>query len=351
MKIGIVTVYNSENCGSFLQAYALSQALQNENRDVVFLKQNFKEHSGSIQNYLKIVIKTLIRGDFSGAKRICQRRAIFKKAHQKFNIADNYDDIDCFILGSDVIWDVTVPFFKKHYPFFWGTQFKNQKVISYAASVGFAEKRHLIECDFVSDALRKMHSISVRDEASKCLLSPYSNKDIQMVCDPTYLLDRKEYDFIAESIDLHEFIFLYYYENMSNEYRSEIQILAEKEGLKVVTFGNFNTWCDLNLPYDPLTFLSMCDKAKYIVTNTFHGTVFSTIYEKKFAVINTNKQKILDVLEKCAMSDKMTKQEHEISMVLHSEFDYETARKNIEKLRKKSLNYLHNALLGGEKNS
>ena len=297
MKCGIVTVYNSENSGSFLQAYALSQTLKKNGNETAFVRQNHRDHSASLTNYLKLIAKAAIRGNFEGVKRLAIRRKAFQCACQHLQIVDELTAPSCCILGSDVIWDITVPFFRNHHSFFWGTQFKNSKVISYAASVGFAKEKDLEACSFVRSSLKNMQMVSVRDKTSKQLLQLYCDKEIQIVCDPTYLLDKEEYNAIAAPTDLRQFLFIYYYGKMTQEDRAAIQELAKKEGLKMVTFGNHNSWCDVSLAYDPLLFLSLYDKAEYIITNTFHGTVFATIYEKKFAVIKNDKPKVLNVLE------------------------------------------------------
>lgn len=351
MKCGIVTVYNSENSGSFLQAYALAQTLKKTKNETVFVRQSFRDHSASVPNYLKLIAKTALSGNFGGVKRLVARRKAFQHACQQFQIVDELNVPSCCILGSDVIWDVTVPFFRNHYPFFWGMQFNNSKVISYAASVGFAKENDIEACPFVTDALKSMQAVSVRDKISKQLLQPYCDKDIQIVCDPTFLLDKDEYNEIATPTDLKGFIFIYYYGKMAEEDQSAIQTLAKIEGLKTVTYGNNNPWCDISLAYDPLLFLSIYDKAKYIITNTFHGTVFAAIYEKNFAVIKNDKPKVLDVLEMCGMSDKMTYTAEDISSVLHSDFDYETTRRTILRERENALRYLREALKEGGPNA
>lgn len=346
MKYGIVTVYNSENCGSFLQAYAMSQTLKKTQPETVFVRQNFRDHSVSMQNYLKMIAKTALRGNLAGIKRLVRRRKAFQNACRHLQIVEDLDAPSCCILGSDVIWDVTVPFFRNHHSFFWGTQFRQSKVISYAASVGFAKEEDIAACSFVRDALKNMAAVSVRDQTSKQLLQPYCDKEIRVVCDPTYLLDRSEYNAIAAPTDLNGFLFIYYYGRMSAEDQRAVQEVAKKEGLKTVTFGNLNPWCDISLPYDPQLFLSIYDKAAYIITNTFHGTVFATIYEKRFAVIRNDKPKILNVLKMCAMSDKMTRTADDISDILHSDFDYGTTRRTILQERENGLCYLREALEG-----
>ncbi len=347
MKCGIVTVYNSENCGSYLQGYAMARFLQKNGHEAVFIRQNFSDHSASPKNYLTKLTKTVLRGNFTGAKLLVKRRKLFRQAiDQYMQVVKNADGLDCCLLGSDVIWDVTGGLFRNRHSFFWGTQFYPVRVISYAASIGFSKKEDLEKVDFIRSALSLMSAVSVRDITSQELLQPYCDKEIHLVCDPTYLIDRADYNAIAKPTDLEKFIFLYCYDNLSVADREAIQAIAKEEGLKTVTFGNYNAWCDVRLPYDPLLFLSIYDKADYIITNTFHGTVFSTIYEKRFAVVNNDKQKVLNVLKMCGLSDKMTETAADYAEILHGEYDYKTARQSILRERTNGLGYLNEALKG-----
>ena len=346
MKIGIVTVYCSENSGSFLQAYALSQALKKQGHEVVFVHHSFPDHAASYKNYLIILAKTALKGMFTGLKRLKDRRAAFKQAiAEHLRTAKEYDDVDCFVLGSDVIWDLKKPFFSNHRKLFWGTQFEGKKVISYAASVGFAKEEDLDD-DFVRTALDNMAYIAVRDIFTKNLLQPYTSKAMEIVCDPTYLLNREDFEAIAKPVDLEKFIFIYCYGKLLPAEKSEIQEFARKKGLKTVTYGNLNEWCDISLPYDPVQFLSLYAKADYIITNTFHGTVFATIYEKQFAVLKNDKPKVVDVLQMCSLSDKMTNVPEDIGTILESKFDYDTVRQKILSKREKGLQYLKSAIEG-----
>lgn len=348
MKYGIVTVYRSENCGTFLQAFALSTALNQQGYSSALVSHRFGDHSASKRNYIKLILKCLLKGRVRAARKLTERRRNFSQAVRQLDFVEHSEKLNCYILGSDVIWDITSSYFRNHFCFFWGTQFKDSRVISYAPSVGFAKEAHFENATYVRDALKNMTAVSVRDQTSKHLLEKYCDKEIEVVCDPTYLIDRSTYDSIAHPIQLKKFIFLYCYNNLSIEEQYVIQSIAAQENLKTVTFGNFNSWCDIQLAYDPLVFLSIYDKADYIITNTFHGTVFATIYEKRFAVINNDKPKILDVLEMCAMSHKMTKTAEDISMILHSDFDYVTTRQNILREREKSMAYLKRVLEGSE---
>ena len=347
MRCGIVTVYNSENCGSYLQAYALKKFIEKEGNQAMFARQSFSDHSASRRKYFIKLTKMALRGNRAGMKSLFDGRKNFQASVARYlPVVQNTDGINCFILGSDTTWDVSISFFRNHADFFWGTRYKDAKIISYAPSVGFSKAEHIENCGFIQDALSRMSAVSVRDETSKELLQPYCNKEIQIVCDPTYLLGKADYDAIAKPTDLKDFLFIYYYGKMPPDYKEAIQKFAKQKGLKTVTFGNANPWCDVSLAYDPLLFLSIYNRADYIFTNTFHGTVFATIYEKRFAVIKNNKQKVLNVLKLCEMSDKMTNTAEDIQAILESEFCYEVTRKNILRERETSIQYLRSAIEG-----
>ena len=344
MKIEIVTVYCSENSGSFLQAYALSRTLKKQGHEVVFIHHSFPDHAASYRNYLILLTKTALKGMFAGVKRLRDRRVAFKQAFaEHLQTVKAYDDVDCFVLGSDVIWDLKKPFFSKHRDLFWGTQFEGKKVISYAASVGFATEEDLDD-EFARAALDKMAHIAVRDEFTRNLLQPYTSKELEIVCDPTYLLNREDFDAIAKPIDLEKFIFIYCYGKLSSAEKLEILEFARKKGLKTVTYGNLNEWCDISLPYDPVQFLSLYAKADYIITNTFHGTVFATIYEKRFAVLRNDKPKVLNALKLCKLSDKMASKPEDVPQILESDFEYTEIRNVLSAERENGMRYLEKAI-------
>ena len=344
MKCRIVTVYNSDNSGSFLQAYAMMQTLKKMGHQAVFSRNTFSDHNSSLRTHLIRLAKLLARRNLMGFRLMRERRKNFRAAVSRYMPVEWKGSFDCCVLGSDVIWDLTKPFFKNHADIFWGWAFEGKKVISYAASLGFAGEKELKAHSFVRGALNNMAWVSVRDRNSQALLQPYCDQEIRLVCDPTFLVERQEYDAIAAPTKMEKFIFLYCYVNLPSADQAAIQALAKKEGLKTVTFGQFNQWCDVHLPYDPLEFLSLYEKADYIITDTFHGTVFSMIYEKRFAVVKNQKIKVLDVLAQFGMADKMTSAEAEYAAILHSDFDYASVRQRIAKEREKGLCYLNCAL-------
>lgn len=342
MRCGIITVYDSLNCGSYLQAYALRKAVADLGKESCVIQRASWDVARS---YIKKVKKYI----YCALKRDRINNKVYKNfecGYPMLSLAPCRAKVPVYIMGSDTIWDVSTPFFGSRWKFFWGAQFKNAKLISYAPSVGFSKQADIERCSFIRAALQNMSAVSVRDQNSKDLLQPYCDKEISIVCDPTYLLDRSEYDAIAKPTKLEKFLFIYYYGKMPADYQKAIQDYCKANALKTVTFGPANPWCDISLAYDPLLFLSIYQKADYIVTNTFHGTVFATIYEKRFAVTKNDKPKVLDVLKMCALSDKMTDTAEDISTILNSAFNYDVTRQNILREREKGLEYLKKAIEG-----
>lgn len=342
MKCAIVTVYASQNCGSFLQAFALAKKIELLGCEATFVRQSFKKHSQSKISYIKFLCKALLKMDFLAVKLESKKRKAFSRTIKKLNILPGNNVADLYILGSDTIWDISQPYFMYHKDVFWGSKFDKTSVASYAPSVGYAKEISVEQQKWIANALDNMKAISVRDESSYNLIKPFTKKEIEFTCDPTFLISVDEYYKLSRDIviDYDKFIFLYFYGRMSQEQKKEICTFAQKNNLKIVTFSHLNRWCDVCEPYDPIRFLALYEKAEYVVTNTFHGTVFANIFEKKFAVLNVKKPKVIDLLKRLSKSDKMTNDNNSLEDVLMSDFDYLETKKVIESDRQKGEMYL-----------
>lgn len=338
MKCCIVTVYNSQNCGSFLQAYALGKAIESLGHEAFY----YKIHNTEKKRMIKTALKSLAKLNFASFSISLQQPKRFQKAISIINETE-LDDYPTYILGSDTIWDIHTAAFLNNYKTFWGIKFKNAKIIAYAPSIGFSEENDFKNADWLKDALEEMSAISVREKKAKRILQKYTETPIEIVCDPTLLLRKDQFNKIAPKQGM-DCIFLYYYGKVPDEFKQAILSKSKKEGIKVVSFGSANSWCDINEPYDPIRFLELYRSARYIITNTFHGTVFSHIYNKKFAMIKSNKPKIYDFLEKMGTLDKVADKPSEIEKVLDSDFDYEKIEMRIEEERKHGFEYLINSL-------
>ena len=343
MKCAIVTVYNSPNCGSYLQAYALSKKVEQLGHDSSLVEHHFCDQSSSSLSRMKKTVKLLLKGRFSALRLYEAKNQAFKKAVSKLTVKRRNEDADCYILGSDTVWDLAVKYFYNHRSFFWGLDFNKGKVISYAASLGYA-KEDVAHCDMVPKALQNMEAISVREDSARAILQPYTDKEIAVVCDPTLLLSTEDYAELMPTVSYRDYILIYHYGKMPAEYISAIRKIAEKENLQVISIGEMNDWCDVCLPHDPGLFLSMYQNATYVVTGTFHGTVFSHIFERRFAVIDSTKNKVIDFLKKHGTLDIIAASSDLLETVLHSDFDYAAVRKVIVQERAEGEAYLKNSI-------
>ena len=338
MKCCIVTVYNSQNCGSFLQAYALGKAVER----IGFHACYYRIPNHESARLLSAAIRALLRLDFKAFKNLIDQNERFTDAYSLFQVTENRQ-MPVYILGSDTIWDISNAKFYKMRAVFWGNVFNNSIIISYAPSIGTAAEQDFADSVWVSASLNRLSSISVRENRAKEIIQKYTEKKIQIVCDPTLLLSKNEYNEMAGNAGT-DCILLYFYGKVDNECKKVIMDIADKYQIEIISFGNSNTWADRNEPYDPIRFVELYRSARYIITNTFHGTVFAHIYHKRFAVIGRRKNKINDFLSKMGTGDKVTESASRISDILHSDYNFNEIDKRIYKEKELGFTYLRNSL-------
>ena len=170
MKITIVTVYNSENSGSFLQAYALEQILIAQGHEVRFLYRNTRGTSHRLFGKSRIVeiVKSILKMDFKSMIIPIQRWALYTKMHRHFKVckigSDYYNDTSLFILGSDTIWNFEDDYFVKQAKIYTGAFAQKGNVISYAASAANTNEDLFGQVLNKNGGLNNLSSIMVRDQ-------------------------------------------------------------------------------------------------------------------------------------------------------------------------------------------
>lgn len=194
MKIGIVTPYDSANCGAYLQAYANKCLLEKNNHNVCFIrwrneKQRKKEFFSKPKT-IKELIRCIQRYPF-----LCARYKRMTQALKEFDIQKNTDDLDCIVVGSDEIWNIKVSQFQN--PIFYGGV-EQKSCIAYAPSAGQAALKDYNDFPWVRECLEKMTYAGVRDENTRNIVGKLVAKQVEIVCDPTMLLPINEFDFPHE---------------------------------------------------------------------------------------------------------------------------------------------------------
>lgn len=371
MKAGIVTFNSAHNYGAVLQVYAMQEYLKSLGLDVDVINYRIKEIDNVYKLYnVRRKDPKLIRG-IKKAKKIlkvnlCERWKLEKRKNFEYfinnvlnttkpyttlqEIQKDFLHYDVLIAGSDQIWNTELTKgFKPAYFLEFGN--KDARRISYAASLGndsIDEKYTL----FYKRYLENFDFISVREEAMKDILKDLTDKPITRVIDPTLLLDKEVYDKlkIETRYKGKDYIYVHYIGNDDKTYEIADQ-LSRKLGIPVLhnrQKGLFENELDSLFNARPEEFISVIENAKYIVTNSFHTTVFSLIYEKDFITIPhaTRPARMQNLLEIAGLSNHLVEDVRIMPKLETLKIDYKDVKRRLLEERKSSIEFLNNAIYG-----
>ena len=199
-----------------------------------------------------------------------------------------------------------------------------------------------------------LNHISVREKTTKQELKKIiKDKDIFEVIDPTLLLRRAEWDSIISNINRNNFNnkYIFIYELTPNdEFKKIVNTIQSKTGLPIYCLSTNRKayknckYKDLSTPFE---FVNYIKNAEYIVTTSFHATVFSIIFNKKFWVVphKTTGSRVTDLLKKLDISNRAVNSLEEFKKLdFDEDIDYENVNKILEKEREKSINWLIEAI-------
>ena len=332
-KIEIITVYNACNYGSFLQAYALQEVISSEGYEVGFKKIDI--------DYDKVVGKDQFDNQYVLYEKEKYERLV--ENQKLFHVWDKSENMyRCDVIGSDTIWNLFDPTYEE-IPYFVGKGLSCNKVISYAASVG---QQSLIKILIMKGIkllpITKLDEISVRDDKTEKLLKLFGKKPIR-VLDPTFL-----YDFNTSKpfVDIPEHYILVYTYGFDEEKIIKIKNYSQKKNLPIIATGSLCEWADYNLAVDSFEWLWLVKNADYVLTNTFHGTVFSIKYSKQFAVLTNDSDKVNSLLKEFSLTSRICNNS-DFEYILEQDIDYDRVQKFIKLRVKQSKEFLLNGVKNG----
>ncbi len=345
MKIGILTYHYATNYGAFFQAQSLHMFLKDHGYDAQII--NYIDNKHLWYEYkLFFFHKRYLKRPMM-ALRNFNKFNNFKKAQRLFNFKERYrkaseiKGFDVIIIGSDIVWNYQ--YHDLDNPIYFGIGLENTKIISYAPSCGGLDLSKEIP-QYVKDGLFKFSEISVRDSKTASFVNSILGFKPKIVIDPTLL-----YPPIDKSNPPEKSEYMLIYGGISdNLHVDKIAEYAKKSKLQIISVGYKNDFASKNLvSIGPLGWLSYFNHAKYIVTNTFHGTLFSIIFHKNFCTINRPaiSTKIEFILNQCKLENRVINREDDSVMdVLNTNPDYELADKVIHELQEDSKKFLLHAL-------
>lgn len=369
--------YHVYGYGALLQAYALNKFISSTQSYCEQISFNRKVHRipfvKKISNIsvTKIVGKVITLFNVPPFKVIHDRLKIRKYIFAKFMVSIPHSNIyqdcslstllhknDIFIAGSDQIWN---PAWTEDAYFLDFVQDHNGK-IAYAASIGTNVLPQSF-LDHVIPLLKRFDFISVREESAKKILQPYLNQDVKVVLDPTLLLTREEWNKIAVLPYVPQPYIFVYLLGEKREHRCLIKKYARTLGLKIVFLPHvhfrFNPadcfFADYNL-YDvgPREFVGLIKNAEMVITDSFHGCVFSIIYQKKFWALKRHKDsekenmnsRLYTLFDSLGLRDRLIEDESAEydAKSLSRQIDYSQVEAKLDALRKDSSDFLLNAI-------
>lgn len=342
MKIGIVTIYKGFNCGAYLQAYALYEFLAQQGHQVKFVKHTARKPFWEI---VKSVSKRILLFQFQEIPFWIRFYSQLRKLQSRLETCsvNEAEEFDLIIYGSDEIWNIK----KKSNcsnPILFGKYIHNKNKIAYAAALNGA-----VGCDFkqneeIYSLIKPFVGLSARDKASQSTLADVFGVPAALVVDPTLLLDKQFYVKKAVEVDLPpRFILLYLYKKSLTDEGIVKKILdfSRENGIPLVSICNPLSWCDISIGLSPYEMLYAFHNASYVITNTFHGIMFSLIFEKNMVISGVHNTKVDEAVKFfCCQSRVIKENDVGLNNIVDSDPDFDGIKQAIETERMKSIAYL-----------
>ena len=373
--------YKNYNYGGMLQGYALKRAVRdlgysvdlisydvNANPNPVYpgLRQQIEQY-GPVSAVEKAGEKAIARGSFLISDLLERRKKLFDAFMEKTQtVTKIYDDTNAgelcsrysaFISGSDQVWNPNAV--RNLYLQTFADD--PARKISYAASIGrdsFSER----EAAVLVPAIREFGSISVRERTAKKLLEGYIDAPIETSLDPTMLLSSEDWSEVSsEPLVKGDYVLVYFFSDSLNVRRKTEQFFR-KRGMKMVLLPyakqEYNL-TDASGPGErvedvgPGEFVSLVKNASFVLTDSFHGAVFSLIFKKPFAVFERNKtghvsmnSRRYDLLDLFDQSHRLVSAKNSDEMDYLFEVDAGKIDSIWARERERSLKYLSGAVQG-----
>jgi len=377
MRIAVITFFDNGNYGSELQSLAMNRYLQERGHRVTFCQIKAPTKGERILELLSDKIRLMV------AELSCREMKLYLKDRRTnmvkqrcispelkqyiHSFVANYitskrisrwnfpnKHFDAYICGSDQIWSaLKLPingqlFLSKVSP---------ERKIAYAPSMGldYLPEYYIRQTKkYISD----FKYLSVREDAAKKTIEERFGIDAIQVLDPTMLVGTEIWDNLllkeGKQAPNFEYVFCYFLGSISDEVTRCVNEIAL--GMKVIILPyEEDTRKTVNGEYffaDPLDFVNLIKHAKYILTDSFHGSVFSVLYEKQFVVTKrshigrvSQMSRISSLLSKFGLNKQYCQQTNEMLNALRTTIDYSLKTQSLGEEQSLSRSFLDNALI------
>lgn len=379
-KVGLAVCYDTKNFGSQLQVLATIRKVGELGYESEIIRYKKKlTPTFVLQTIPRLFNVSFIKAKLHSknkrkqiekhpdiARNVLIRNERFNKFVEKYftNLSKPYNgwenlvresskNYDAFLCGSDQLW---LP--NNLGSHFYTLEFApdNKPKIAYATSFGVSripdgQKKA------TAKYLNRFQNLSTREIAGQKIIEELTGKTAQVVCDPTLLFDAKGWEqmFPKKKVVEEPYVFCYFL-GTNEEHRAAANEFKKKTGLKIVTcpyLDNFvetdQNFGDIQLfDMDAADFVNLIRHAEYILTDSFHGSVFSILNHKKFMTFNrfnagaNSRNSRIDSL--CTLLGLSERRYNGDIMNVEKDIDYRAVEEKLEKLRADSIKYLKTAL-------
>lgn len=380
-KVGLAVCYDTKNFGSQLQVLATIKKVEECNCTAEIIRYNKKlTPTFIVQTIPRLFNVSFVKSKLSGnekEKKLKKQPAIEAKVKQRNNRFDDFvkeyfapyfsmpyngweklvkkcvENYDAFLCGSDQLW---LP--NNLGSHFYTLEFapENRPKIAYATSFGVSQIPEFQKRN-TSKYLNRFKALSTREISGQEIIKDLTGKDAQIVCDPTLLFDAVGWSEIIPNRKVIEEPYVFCYFLGTNEaHRKIAEEFREKTGLKLVSCPFLDNYVERDLTFgdiqiydmDSKDFVNLIRHAEYILTDSFHGSVFSILHHKKFMTFNrfiggsNSRNSRIDSL--CILLGLSERRYNGNIMDVEKNIDYMGVEEKLRRLRMESIKYLETAL-------
>lgn len=318
--IGIITFHSASNYGAVLQAYALEHKIQElggtceiidyhcqaiDREYKLITKRDFFPIQLNLA-YIKNIMARFVKMRIKNQKN--KKIQAFVREHLKLSpVCNNSEQLEqlqtrygVVITGSDQVWNPVLT--EADGAYFLEFVKDNCKKHSYAASFGNMDDQFHLDEKYIA-LLNQFQEISVREQSGEQYVSEKVKRNAKVHADPTLILNREEWGTMAEKNEEERYLLVYTVCQPIHLLEAAKKI-ARRENLKIIYLNNKMIHRDRDIKYipsaSPEQFVGYFKYADYVLTNSFHGTVFSVIFERPFLVelesSGGRNQRVVDLL-------------------------------------------------------
>lgn len=385
-KIALVTCYFQHNYGSQLQAYAtqlLFDKLGLENETICidglkgeinkakykyFLSKIFNKNTvaDKMATVRKIIAKKTKGKDF--VDKLNTRAKMFRQFEQTmFHISKRYESkaeinskahlYKAFIVGSDQLWlpsNIEADYYTLNFvP-------NDVCKMAFATSFGVSALPKK-QAQKASAFLNRLDYVSVREKSGQKLILDLTGRETPIVCDPTLMFTANEWNKILskDKIIKEPYLFCYFLGN-NPEHREWVKKVKEITGYKIIQMQHCDEYIksDENFPDEapynigPKEFVQLIRDAEYVFTDSFHCSVFSMLFSKKFftfrrynkdSIVSTN-GRIYSLLSLVHLEDRLLRGNEDVRSVIFKNINFELVHNELENLRLFSYDWVKKCL-------